>query len=235
MVLLAALLLAACTSTRHFSADGYTLPADKPVTILVMRPDVEVGSATAGGLVEPNADWTAQARRNLAAALAAHARGRGVAVASLPDRTGEGERIVADYEALHRAVVSSIAAYKYGQTPLPTKKGKRFDWTLGPGAARLRGTDSAGSNYALFLVTRDAFATSGRVAMQMIGLLLGGYMPAGQHIAYASLVDLETGDIVWFNLLDGSAGDIRTPEGAKGLVDRLMRSMPSRPGEGPRK
>lgn len=233
-MVLAALLLAAggCTSTRDFTASGYALPANKPVSIIVLRPDVEVGSATAGGVAEPNAEWTSAARENLGAALIDNGRRAGLSVAMLPDQDGDAARTLADYEALHRSVASSIAAYKYAQVQLPTKR-KRFDWTLGPGAAAL-GRMGQGGNYALFVVTRDHFATTGRVAMQIVFAALGGYVPAGQHLAYASLVDLQSGDVVWFNVLDGSAGDIRTREGAQAMVDRLMKSLPRKPGEGPR-
>ena len=60
----------------------------------------------------------------------------------------------------------------------------------------------------------------------MIGLCFapGG----GQRFAYVSLVELETGDIVWFNVLSSSVGDIRNAEGARSTVDSLLREMPGR-------
>ena len=44
--------------------------------------------------------------------------------------------MVADYTALHKAVADSVLAHKYYGAKLPTKKDK-FDWTMGPGAAKL--------------------------------------------------------------------------------------------------
>ena len=49
------------------------------------------------------------------------------------------------------------------------------------------------------------------------------------QVAFASLVDLKTGQIVWFNTLAATSGDIRTPEGAQKMVNSLLDTM--EPGE----
>ncbi len=237
--LIAALALVAqpaFAGTKSFTASGYALPADKPVTIAIMRPDVEVGQLQGGGVAQPNADWTSAARRNLAEALAAHQAARGGSARVLDDASGEGAQLVADYEALHRAVVSAIVEHKYYGARLPTKK-NRFDWTLGRGAARIGAL--TGSNYALFLFTRDNFASDSRKALQVVGALgciIGAcaIVGGGQHVGYASLVELSSGNIVWFDILRGSKGDVREAAGARAMVDAIMASMPTRPGEGPK-
>ena len=62
----------------------------------------------------------------------------------------------------------------------------------------------------------------------------------GGQFGYASLVDLRTGEVVWFNVAQASSqvagikfGDIRTPEGAAQMVDRLLDRM--RPGRNVRR
>lgn len=229
-VLAMAALAAGCTSTRHFAATGPAATPARPLSILVMRPDVEVGALNMGGVPQSDADWTGAARAALADALAAHARAHGGRAVLLPEQQGEAARLVGDYEHLHRAVSLAIAQFKYGTVTLPTKK-KRFDWTLGPEAGRLATLTPEGASHALFLVTRDYFATDARKAMQVAGVLgcVVGFcvLPSGgQHFGYASLVDLQTGDVVWFNVMDGSAGDVRTPDGARSMVDRLLKTMP---------
>ena len=223
------LLLSACTTTREFAQAGYTLPRDRPIRILVIRPDVEVGSLNAGGVLQPNAEWTEQARAALIAAIEANQRARGNGVTVLPDQNGDRARLVADYQNLHETVAATIAQFKYGTLPLPTKKRETFDWTLGPGVARLG--EIAPGDYALFLLARDSFATTERVALQVIGLAgcvigLCAFSGGGERFAYASLVDLKTGDIVWFNVLQSQTGDMRTGEGAKATVDSLFKSLP---------
>jgi hypothetical protein len=70
----------------------------------------------------------------------------------------------------------------------------------------------------------------------MLGCLVGFcvIVGGGQHVAYASLVELSSGNVVWFNVLRGSKGDVREKDGAKGMVDAIMASMPTRPGEAPK-
>jgi hypothetical protein len=226
----------ALARTNAMTASGYTLPKDKPATIVLMRPDVEVGELAAGGLPQPNADWTKSARENLAGSLQANAANKKVDLRIIDEQSGEGTQLVADYSALHQAVADAIIQHKYYGAKLPTKKDK-FDWTMGPGTRRIG--ELSGSAYALFLYTRDNFASASRKSMQvagMLGCLVGFCMivTGGQHIAYASLVELSSGNVVWFNVLRGSKGDVREKDGAKGMVDALMASMPTRPGESPK-
>jgi hypothetical protein len=55
-------------------------------------------------------------------------------------------------------------------------------------------------------------------------------MPAGVHTSYAALVDLKTGDLVWFNVDPGSGGDPRTDEGATKRIRQLLESFPAKEG-----
>ena len=229
---------ASCAKTQL--TEGYVLPSDKPVTIIILRPDVKVGSLTTGGVEEPNADWTATSRTNLAKALEANQKAAGNSVKPLADQIGDNAKVVDDYQNLFHAVSNAVLVHKYlPGGKLPTKKDK-FDWTLGPGASKLG--DVGGGNYALLLYSHDSFGSSGRKAMQAAGLLgcaIGFCMivSGGIHFYYASLVDLQSGNIVWFNYLKSSAGDIRTVEGSQQLVDSLLSTMPKRaePASAPKK
>jgi len=224
--------------TKTQIAKGYTLPADQPVTIILLRPDVTVGSLTTGGAEEPNADWTAAARANLAQALAQNQKAQGNDIKVLGDLTGDDAKTVDDYQKMFHAVSAAIYTHKY--TPgmkLPTKK-DRFDWTLGPGAAKMG--EIGGGNYALFLYTHDSFGSSGRKAMQLAGLLGCGLgvcvvFSGSVHFHYASLVDLKSGDVVWFDFLPATDGDVRKPDGAQAFVDKLLSTMPTRPVPTPAK
>jgi len=122
----------------------------------------------------------------------------------------------------------------------PTKRGKGLDWTLGEDAVRLG--QATGMDYALFLHAEDSFASTGRIALQVLGVagcVVGFCAPnigGGGQFAYASLVDLHTGNVVWFNVLQAGTqvagvnmGDIRKPEGAAQMVDRLLGRM--KPGK----
>ena len=68
--------LSGCVQTRQF-ADVEFSPPSGNYKLLVLRPDVTVGSLTTGGMVEPRADWTEQARARIIEALHAQQAARG--------------------------------------------------------------------------------------------------------------------------------------------------------------
>lgn len=234
----ASLALTGCVQTRQI-ADLQFTPPQGNYKLIVMRPDVTVGSVKAGGLTEPRADWTEQARANLLAALRQQQAGRGGQTLILDRRNSlpnVSPDMVADLERLHSAVGNSIALHKYFGAELPTKRGKGLDYTLGEDAVKLG--RATGYDYALFMHAEDSFADQGRVALQVLGIagcFVGFCAPnigGGGQSAYASLVDLRTGEVVWFNVVQAGSqiagikvGDIRKPEGAAQLVDRLLGRM----------
>jgi hypothetical protein len=237
LVSAASLALGGCVSTRQV-ADVEFQPPQGNYSLIVMRPDVQVGSVTTGGLLEPRADWTEQARANLLRALTEQQAGRGGRTLIAETRNsirGMDPEAVADLERLHNAVGNSIAIHKYiPGNELPTKR-RGIDWTLGEEAVKLGRV--TGMDYALFLHAQDSIASTGRVAMQVLGIagcFIGFCAPqgGGGQFAYASLVDLKTGEVVWFNILQTGSqlpgvafGDIRTPDGAAQMVDRLLGRM----------
>ena len=238
LTLAAGLMLAGCVQTRQFADVQFTLPQGD-YRLLVLRPDVTVGSLTTGGMVEPRADWTEQARANIIAALRAQQASRGGNVTIIEHRDqlpGVPAEELADVERLNFAVDQSIVQHKYLGDYLPTKSGRGLDWTLGDGAVRLG--QKSGYDYALFLHAEDQVASTGRIALGVLGLagcVVGFCAPnigGAEQLDYASLVDLKTGEVVWFNVVDAASqvpgikfGDLRSPEGAAQMVERLLGRM----------
>lgn len=207
-------------------AQGFSFPQDKEVRIIVFRPDIKVGSLGVGGIEEPNAEWTEQARKNLMAALQANRQIGGNQLSFLAEQEGENAITVADYQSLFRAVSSSVVTHKVSGAKLPTKKNK-FDWTLGPGAAKLG--EIGGGDYALFIHTHDSYGTAGRKVTQVLMAgLFGVAVRAGIHVFYAGLVDLKSGNLVWFNVDHAAGGDPRDPDGAAIRVSNILTGMPVR-------
>jgi hypothetical protein len=61
----------------------------------------------------------------------------------------------------------------------------------------------------------------------MIGLaLLGIGVAGGAQVGYASLIDLNSGQVVWFNRLARASGDLREAEKAAETVDTLLADFP---------
>jgi hypothetical protein len=120
-------------------------------------------------------------------------------------------------------VGSSILAHHYGVLKLPTKE-KNFDWSLGPGVEVIGKKYNA--DYALFSYYRDYQASGGRIAFSFFAALVGVGIAPGGEIGFASLVDLRTGDIVWFNKVSSGVGELREAESARQTVDALFKDMP---------
>ena len=228
-IIAASLVVSGCVSTDQVADIQFT-PPQGDYSLIVMRPDVTVGSMTIGGLIEPRAEWTEAARANLITALKAQQAGRGGRTTILETRAAAGANaeLVADLERLHNAVGASIQLHKYSGQNLPTKRRQGVDWTLGQDAVRFG--RATGHDYALFMYAEDSFASTGRVVLGVLGTAgcFVGFcapMSGGRQLAYASLVDLKTGDVVWFNVLQSQLGDIRTRAGADKMVERLLGRM----------
>ena len=171
-----------------------------------MPPDVELYELTAGGLTEPQAQWTEAAKGNLADAITAIIEERDAdlvpfaAVGDDPLTPHPYTQVVKLHEAVGRTIL--VHGYLPGLS-LPTRK-DRFDWSLGPDVVPMG--EAYQADYALFVYARESFSTSGRVALVIIGALLGAYVPGGQQVGFASLVDLRSGDLVWFNQATAAIG-----------------------------
>ena len=238
MAVAASVSLSACVQTRQY-ADLQFSPPSGDYKLLVLRPDVTVGSVTTGGMVEPRADWTESARANITAALKAQQAGRGgqlLVAEKRSDIPNVDVDTVAEIERLNFIVDQSIVLHKYLGVYLPTKRRKGLEYTLGRDAVEFG--QKTGFDYMLFLHAEDSFASTGRVVLQVLGIagcFVGFCAPnigGGGQLAYASLVDLRTGEVVWFNVLQTGTqvagvnlGDIRTPEGAAQMVERLLGRM----------
>ncbi|MES2119000.1 MAG: hypothetical protein V4513_00300 [Pseudomonadota bacterium] len=248
MVLAAAagLTLAGCVQSRQY-ADVQFTPPQGNYKLLVLRPDVTVGSLTTGGMVEPRADWTNQARKSITDAIRAQQATRGGTITVIERRNelpGVTADELAEIERLNAAVDQSIVIHKYLGDYLPTKRGRGLDWTLGADAVRLG--QKTGYDYALFLHAEDEVASGGRVALGILGFagcFIGFCAPnvgGATQLNYASLVDLKTGEVVWFNVVQAGSqipgikfGDLRTPGGAQQMVERLLGRM--KPGQAVRR
>ena len=231
-LLLAFVLLAGCSSTQVRTAKD---AAGKPValsgTVVLIEPDIELSELGAGGMAEPRKEWSNTARLLYPQAARETLAAQGIGMAPdfvLPADTGPDNRL-RQLTLLSQAVSMSILQYSRssGQGPLRNKHGK-FDWSLGPGAEELR--KATGADYGLFTYIRDSYASGGRQAMRIAGLLLlGGDIGGGVQIGLASLVDLRSGQVVWHNLLVDQTGDLRNLQGARETAGDLLKGVRGTP------
>ena len=186
-----------------------------------MQPDVQLSLLTAAGVPEPREDWSAAGRDNLAQSLATLVE-REEHVASALDPSTAMEGRVGQIIRLHDAVGGAIISERLG-VRLPTRR-NAGPWTLGEGVQELGAAYNA--DYALFVVARGSYASSARAAAAIVGLVAGVYVPMGGQQVFASLVDLRTGNIVWFGFETAGAKDMREADGAAELVAELMSEAP---------
>ena len=227
-LLLSISVLVGCTFASPLVRERPWERAGEEVRVLLMPPQIVLGEVTAGGLVEPNAAWTATAKKNLTDAIRENLYVRNGTLVSYKPPEGD---MALEHEhnqliKLHEVVGGAILQHKYRYgAPLATKEGK-FDWTLGNGVQLLR--DEYNADYALFVYVHDTYASSGRMLLS-VALSLMFFFPvhagSGQQ-GFATLVDLETGDILWFNRLVSMSGNLRSPEPAREVATKLLTDLP---------
>jgi hypothetical protein len=221
--LAALLVVAACATSQPMTFTGQFQPPPAGSRVLVMTPDVQLAVLTAAGLQEPREDWSRSGRDNLAGAIATHVGTEGHAASSLDPTTAMDGR-VGQVIRLHDAVGTSILAINYLRVNIPTRR-ENFEWTLGEGVREVGAAHNA--DYALFVTARGSYASAGRAAAVVGMAILGVGLPMGGQQAFASLVDLRTGNVIWFNVVTAAPGeDMREAEGAAEVTRRLMEDAP---------
>lgn len=221
--ILALSLLSGCVNTSVSHLPEFK--RDEKLRMVLMPIDVELSEMTAGGALEPKADWTAEAQKHLFAALEKAIRDRRADPISYQKIDGDAAKAHGHDQLvkLHSRIGGTVLVHHY-QLQLPNKEGK-FDWTLGSEARRLR--EDFGSDYALFVYVRDSYTSGGRaVAVALAAVLFGVALPTGQQLGFASLVDLNDGRIVWFNRLARGTGDLRNGAAAEETVAALLSNFP---------
>jgi hypothetical protein len=218
-----ALLLPACATTQNVQQIETLESVGENPKVLLMPPDIRYYLVTAGGVPEPHAEWTEAARANFSTAVQDFAGSIGSNLHPLSD--ADLTPLEVQYGKLHEAVGLSVMTHHFGPAKLPSK-GKAFDWSLGPGVSKI--AEEYDADYALFVFYRDEQASGGRIALAVIAAAAGGYASAGSEYGFASLVDLKTGDIVWFNVVGAGSGELRDETGAATAVRTLFKDMPAR-------
>jgi len=195
-------------------------PMSATKRIVMIEPDVQLMELDAGGILEPRADWTKAALTFIDKDLRAHFAKSGVELVNADRPTPRDIQLV----KLHAVVARAILTHMYNRAARLRNKASPLDWTLGRGTNEMR--DHYGADYALFVFVRDSYATANRQWVEVLGNLAGARLDIATLEGFASLVDLRTGNIVWFNRLIRAYGDLRTEEPAQRTVDALIKDMP---------
>lgn len=217
-------LLSACATTMNVQQIDRLESVKENPRVVLMPPDIRYYLLTAGGVPEPHAEWTEAAEVNFTAAVSDYSTSIGTDLTVI-DRDNLGETHI-EYEKLHSTVGMTILNHQFGMYTLPSKgNGQVFDWSLGPGISEL--ADQHDADYGLFVYYRDYQASGGRIAFAILAAAARTGVSTGGEVGFASLVDLRTGDIVWFNVVTSGSGELRNQESAAAAVNTLFKNMPT--------
>jgi hypothetical protein len=212
-------LVAGCAAPRPNAPVSIDWSGEKRVVLV--DPDVELSEITFGGVPEARADWTQAAKGFVDADIRNTLSGHTVDMVDTGTITDPHE---AQLVKLHGAVGSAILLGVYLPILKVPNKTAPQDWTLGPGVKVLR--DKYKGDYALFVRIRDSYSSDSRRVLQILFAAGGVAVPGGTQAGFASLVDLRTGKVVWFNMLARTSGDLRTEKPAAETVTELLKGLP---------
>lgn len=231
LLVLAVLVMSACSSSHMRTDAAFEVARDlRGKSVVLVEPSIQLYEMQASGLMEPRADWTRAARQQLPAAIQDILRQRNAELKPeyrVPAELDSSDR-TRQILALNEAVINTIYTHSYMHVPLPTRgvsRKKSLSWTLGPGVAAIR--EQTGADYMLNVIVRDSYTSSGRAALMIAAAVLQlGILQGGQQYGVATLVDLHTGDVVWFNVMSDSLGDLRDPAGTRETAVKLLKGVP---------
>lgn len=230
ILVFAAVLFAGCTTTQNVQQIDRLESIKENPRVLLMPPDIRYYLITTGGVPEAHAEWTEAARANFSVAVQDYANEIGTELVVMDDADMSPAEV--SYSELHQAVGVTVLSNHFGYLKLPSKKDgdeRIFDWSLGPGVAEF--ADEYDADYGLFVFYRDEQASGGRVAFAVLAAAAGAAVSTGGEYGFASLVDLRTGDVVWFNVVSAGSGELRDTAGAHAAVDMLFKDIPTNQAE----
>jgi len=190
--------------------------------ILLMPVDIEICELTLAGMCEPSASWTQNSKDNIISSFKDILDKRN-AVLKEYNKNDENDEII-QLIKLHTQIGQEIINNEYGPFELPTKK--EFNWIMGNKVKLLK--NKYKSEYAIFIYFRDQYSSTERVIYNIVtAVLFPGIIPiGGSQLAFASLVNLNNGEITWFNGYYRSFGDVREIEKARETVNKLFEEFP---------
>ena len=191
--------------------------------ILLMPVDIEICELTLAGMCEPSASWTQNSRENIITSFEEILNKRNAILKKYNMNEQQNDEIIQVIK-LHTQIGQEIINNEYGPYELPTKK--EFNWTLGKKVKLLK--EKYKSDYAIFIFFRDQYSSTERIIYNIVtAVLFPGIIPiGGSQIAFASLVNLNNGEVTWFNGYYRSFGDVRDLENARDTVNKLFEEFP---------
>lgn len=222
-------LLAGCTTAPKFSlhqslsqSPHYGLPKK----VLMVSPDIRVSEISAGGVIEKVDDWSNQAKTHVLNALRRKTGAKGLfELMDLPQFSVQEKAILDQHVALYDVVAGNAFTYGRSLEPAWAHKHKEFDYTLGNGLASL--SERTGAEAALIIVGQDFISSKERKVTIVLGALFGVGLPGGPTFVSAGVVDLKTGNLLWFNYdFTVATRDMREAKDVDEIIEAIFNEYP---------
>ena len=202
-----------------------------PRKMLLLPADIRVHEVSAGGIVEKVDDWTDQANGHAAKAIRQiGASGNLFQVKEMPALAPEDKAALEQHVALYELVAVSADFSRSGPFAPWRERARNFDYTLGPGLQKL--AESGDIDAAVVVIGSDYISSAGRKAQMALGVLaaalLGAAVIPQGGISYVSVgvVDLRSGDLLWFSTNRGPQNDLREESNVQNTLARLFKEYP---------
>lgn len=192
--------------------------------ILLLPTDFDVLEWSASGIMETVPDWTEAAESRLTeAASAVLGRHAQFEVVPLPDLTAEERAQLTEHVALYKLTAHTASQMLMQGGPWRDLR-KNFDYTLGDGLKFL--VERSGADFAACVAGAQVKSSGGRVAMFILLAAAGVAIPMGGAQLSAGVIDLNTGNVTWFDQSMALKGDVREARGADATLSALFGQYP---------
>ncbi len=233
LALLVAALLAGCQATLpqhrvHQRVLEQPQLLSRTDRVLLLPIDIEIKEMSTSGLTEVVPAWTETARELLRQELLAQAAPRlGARVLQPMPETSDlqPDEHMEEYMRLAKLVWANAFFMTQLGGPAWRHKAKRFDYSLGPGLKTL--AERSGAHRALLVIGEDVHSTAGRKALMVGMAALGVVVPLGHTFLSVSLIDLDSGDLLWMNtFIRGDNTSLLKAEDIRKVLDDLFADYP---------
>ncbi len=210
--------------------EAVPVPAVAPAKVVLLPVEFSVYEKGVG-TGEIVADWTEAARANLAQAASDVLGERaGLQLVSMPSLEPAEQQALRDHLAVVKLVVlqanSMIGSAWNHRKP-------EFDRSFGDGLQFLR--EKSGADFAIVIDGSQVKQSGGSIFTQIALAAIGVGIPGGGTYLTSSLIDLQAGEVKWFNARFGAealgitGSDIRDLGEAKATLRKLFEPYPAIP------
>lgn len=231
-ILVLAILQVGCASVTYRTNENFESYFNKKKKVSIFTPDMKIFKLTAGGIDQYQDEWSIKATNFMKEELRKELDTFDTIEFNYLDKSAlnkHDKEFIDEQKGIFYIVAHSIIAHTYEPGTLFKHKIEDFDYTLGEELGYLNNLTDA---EAILLVNgRNYIWTVGRSSLAVLSTLVtlatGVYLPvpARQEWLTASLVDIKSGDILWFNYLR-MPGDMRMPNIDRRLIQKLFRDFP---------